>query len=145
MDYVREAIEYLRSYNDLEKALKNLNEEILKLNTDLKCVKEIDYSGMPHGSGNETPDDMLVNKLYRKQKAIEEYGQTKKAIGRIDKVLEGLSEDESRVLKMWFIDNARRDDIAEALHCSEPNAYRIKNRAIRKLAIQLFGIKGLGG
>ncbi|QAT40853.1 DUF1492 domain-containing protein [Clostridium sp. JN-9] len=149
MDYVKEAENYLRSYNDLTSSVDNLKREISEINAELACIKNTDYSGMPHGSGSRLPDDILVNKLYRKQKAIEELKKTSRAINRIDYVLKKLSEGEGnekheKVLRLFYIEGARGQALEEALECSERHCYRLKGIAIRRLAVQLFGIKGLG-
>lgn len=149
MDYVKEAENYLRSYNDLTSSVDNLKREISDINAELTCIKNIDYSGMPHGSGSGLPDDLLVNKLYRKQKAVDELKKTIRAISRIDYVLKKLSEGEGnekheKVLRLFYIEGARGQALEEALECSERHCYRLKGIAIRRLAVQLFGIKGLG-
>ena len=149
MNYIKEAEDYLRNYNDLLSAIDNLTREISEINEDLVCIKNIDYSGMPHGSGVGLPDDKLVNKLFRKQKAEEELESTRNAVKRIDKVLEGLSngdgnEKHQQVLRLFYIEGVRGQALEDALECSERHVYRLKGRAIRRLAIQLFGIKVIG-
>jgi len=149
MDYIKEAENRLRNYNDLVDSVDNLKQELYELNAELTNVKDINYSGMPHGSGGLLPDDRLVNKLYRKQKAIEELKKTLKAIKRMDNVLKNLSNGEGnekheKVLRLFYIEGARGHALEEALDCSERHCYRLKGIAIRRLAVQLFGIKGLG-
>lgn len=149
MNYIKEAEDYLRNYNDLLSAVDNLKREISEIDEDLVCIKNIDYSGMPHGSGSALPDDKLVNKLYRKQKAEEELESTQKAIKRVNEVLEGLNvgegnEKHEEVLRLFYIENARGQALEKKLDCSERHAYRLKGRAIRRLAVQLFGIKVIG-
>jgi hypothetical protein len=149
MDYIKEAENYLRNYNDLVDSVDNLKNEIYEINADLTSIKNIDYSGMPHGSGGALPDDKLINKLYRKQKAEEELKKTLIAINRIDCVLKKLSEGEDnkkyeKILRLYYIEGARGQALEEALECSERHCYRLKGIAIRRLAVQLFGIKGLG-
>lgn len=149
MNYIKEAEDYLRNYNDLLKSVDNLKKEISEINSELTCIKSIDYSGMPHGSGSGFPEDRLVNKLYRKQKAEDELKRTVKAIKRLDAVLKGLSEGEGNekheeILRLFYIEGARGQALEEALECSERHCYRLKGMAIRRLAVQLFGIKVLG-
>lgn len=149
MNYIKEAEDYLRNYNDLLSAVDNLEKEIEEINEELACIKSMDYSGMPHGSGSVLPDDRLVNKLYRKQKAEKELKSTQNAIKRIDEVLEGLSvgegnEKHEKILRLFYLEGARGQALEEVLECSERHAYRLKGIAIRRLAVQLFGIKVIG-
>jgi len=44
---------------------------------------------------------------------------------------------------MFYIEDARRQFLKEELECSKIHCYRFKEMAIRRLAVQLFGIKGL--
>jgi hypothetical protein len=47
MNYIREAIDYLRNYQDLKIAAENLEDKINELNGSLEGYKEINNSGMP--------------------------------------------------------------------------------------------------
>lgn len=145
MDYVREAIEYLKSYNDLARAKENLMTDI----RELKAVTgeiSANLDGMPHGGGGSGYDDRVINKLYRLQVAEENYKETVKNMTKIEKVLDDLNEGfdnelHGKLLRMWFIENKTKEDIADELFISVRHVFRIKNQAIRRLAIQLFGIR----
>lgn len=145
MDYIREAIEYLKSYNDLEKAKDNLSIEIreLRANTGEKTVN---LDGMPHGSNCSGLSDYVVNNLYKLQIAERNYKETIRCMARIDRILEELNEGNrnemhGQLLRMWFIENRSKESIAEALNISVRHIFRMKNIAIRRLAIQLYGIR----
>lgn len=144
MDYLREAIEHLRSYNDLNFALQNLSREINDLRATMPDVKAIEITGMPSGGGSGTVDDILINKVYRLQMAQKEYRATFKAVKKIDQVLNDISKDDSekygQLLRMWFIQHRSKDEIADELTYSERQLYRIKDIALKKFAIQYFGI-----
>lgn len=154
MDYIREAINNLRDYNDLKQSLDNLRDEVMEIDAELKCIKEVDYSGMPHGSGSKNPDDNLVNKIYRKQKAMQEYKLTKHKLERLDRVLNKLSEGkgnefQEEIVRYFFVDYKNASQIKKLLNeaghdLSERQIYRIRDRGIRKLAVRFFGIKGAG-
>lgn len=156
MDYVKEAIDYLRYYNDFKVALDSLRYEILEIDAELKNIKAIDSSGMPHGSGAKSPDDILVNKVYRKQEAQKEYKLTKLKLDRLDKALNNLSEGkgnelQEEIVRYMFIDHKSIDQVKKMLQgnpkgkeLSDRQIYRIRDRGIRRMAIRFFGIKGFG-
>lgn len=149
MDYVKEAEGYLRSYTDLTEAVENLENELDFLEEELTGAKAIDYSGMPGGGGASLPDDRLVNLLYKKQIKEKSLELTKKKIDHIDLVLSQLSigegnEQDEKVLRKFFIDNLRGQALEKEFTVSERHVYRMKGKAIRRFAIQIFGIKGLG-
>lgn len=144
MDYIREAIEYLKSYNDLAKAKENLMNEIRELRADTG-EKSINFDGMPHGGDGTGYDDHIINKLYKLQIAEKNYRETVKSMAKIDKILEELSQGEDnekhgKLLRLWFIEGKKIFEIADELDISDRHVFRVKNIAIRRLAIQLFGI-----
>lgn len=48
------------------------------------------------------------------------------------------------VLKMWYVDKLPKEEIAEEVkYSSRQSIYDIKNKAIRKFAIRLFGLEAL--
>lgn len=147
MDYVREAVEYLKNYDNLDIARQNLKDEIMELQEDLKSVKEIGYSDMPTGSGAEFPDDNIINKMFRLNKAEKEYKSTLVTIKRINKVFEKFNKTNptfAKILKAYFIDCLVEEEILKQFSYSERHLRRLKQQALRCFAIQIFGIKTLG-
>lgn len=145
MDYIREAIEYLKSYNDLVKARDNLSIEIRELRANTG-EKSVNLDGMPHGSNGSGLSDYVVNNLYKLQIAERNYKETIRCMARIDRILEELNEGKrnemhGQLLRMWFIENRSKELIAETLNISVRHIFRMKNIAIRRLAIQLYGIR----
>jgi DNA-directed RNA polymerase specialized sigma subunit len=145
MNYIREAIEQLEEYNRLRCSLANLKEEIQDIKSTMPDAKAIVIDDMPHGSGPSSPDFEIVNKLYMIQKKTEEYKHTDRAIRRINRILESISNEKGceqygKLLKLWFIDKWDKIDIATELECTERHVYRLKGQAIRKFAIELNGI-----
>ena len=144
MDYIREAIDFLKSYNDLAKAKDNLSIDIQELRADTG-EKSFTMDGMPHGGNGSGFDDHVINKLYRLQVSEKNYKETVKCMAKIDRILEELTEGEGnemhgKLLRLWFIENRSKENISEELNISVRHVFRIKNIAIRRLAIQLHGI-----
>lgn len=149
MDYIREAVEYLKSYKDMKISLKNLKDEIRELGLEIPGDTAISFSDMPGGSGPHLPDDKIINKMCRLEQAKEEYIATKKKLEKMDKIIAKLSYGGNKcyekVLRMWYIDNGDKkpdaEEIAKELNYTERHVYRIKGIALRKFAIQLHGVK----
>lgn len=146
MDYIREAIEYLKTYKDLQYAVINLKEEVQKLDAELQGGAMV-YSDMPGGgSAAVQADDKMLNKIYRIEMAKKEYSDSNKTIRRIDRILEELNlgdgkERHGDILRQWFIERRDRQEIANEMGYSMSQLYRIKDKALRRLGVQLFGIK----
>jgi hypothetical protein len=161
MDYIREAIEYLRHYNDLKISLETLKYEVMQIDAEIKSVKAIDYSGQPHGSGGKDPDDLLVNRVYRKQKAIQEIELTTIKVKKIDEALKGLSRGsdnylQEEIVRWFYIDHKKLGEVRKKLQqkniednfkdkeLSDRQIYKIRDKGIKRMAIRFFGIKGFG-
>jgi DNA-directed RNA polymerase specialized sigma subunit len=144
MDYVREAIEYLKSYNDLEKAKDNLSVTIRELRA-ITGVKTVNLDGMPPGGSGAGFDDVMINNMYKLQVAEKNLKDTIRDMKRIESILEDLNQGvdnelHGKLLRLWFIENYTKEKIAEILDVSVRHVFRMKNIAIRRLAIQLHGI-----
>ena len=145
MDYIKEAIDYLINYDNLGKALTNLEMDIREIKCDLESgqIGAIEYSDMPKGDSSELPDDKLINKLYRLKVKKMEYCLTKKTLDKMNKALSGLSREDEKILRSWYVEGYRGETVLKHNNCSESTFYRNKNRAIRTFAIQLHGIAAL--
>lgn len=150
MDYIREAVEYLKSYRDMKISLDNLKDEIRELKLEIPGDTAISFSDMPGGSGPNLPDDSIINKMCRLEKAKGEYFATKKKLEKMDGIIGGLSSKGDKcyekILRLWYIDNNDKgkpdvEKIAKELNYTERHVYRIKGIALRKFAIQLHGVK----
>jgi RNA polymerase sigma factor (sigma-70 family) len=141
MNYIREAIDYLRNYQDLKIAAENLEDKINELNGSLEGYKEINNSGMPGGGGSSAPDDAICNLIFQRDKSIENLDDTNKAIVKIENALSKLSEEEKKILIKSYSQEMTDTQISDELNISRRTFYRYRSEAIRKLAVQLFGIQ----
>lgn len=145
MDIIKDAEMYLEGYWDLKDSITNIKREIQLLEDDITSIKSLDYSGMPKGSGASQPDDRLINLIYKKQLKESMLKRTEDKIAFIENILSNLAKDEDgKVLKAYYIDCLRGEELEKEMCTCERNIYRIKKKAIRKFAIRLFGIVGLG-
>lgn len=146
MDYIREAIEYLKSYKDTQMSIINLREEITKLDAELKG-SAITYTDMPGGGGIIPADDIMLNKIYRKSQAEKQLKESAATIRRIDRILKDLNSDNNEkhgdMLRKSFIarlSNKDIDELADEFGYSRRQFYRVREKALKRFAIQLFGI-----
>ena len=121
MDYMREAVEYLKNYDKLNIALNNLQDEIRELKIDIKSVSGMEYSDLPKGAGINT-DDRIINLMFRLDKAQEEYKSTSRTLNRMNKVFdsfEKIDNNYAKILKKYFIENLTEAQIADDLKISD--------------------------
>ncbi len=145
MNYIEEAEKYLRHYNDLYRSLRNMNKERARLigHAGPKGYPTLDYT-QPIGSGGSGQDD-AYNILFKIKTLTENIKKTEQKLEEIEKVLSEISREPGSelygdILKKWYIEKVSREEIAlESQYC-ERNIYKLKNKAIRKFAINLFGL-----
>lgn len=140
MNYIRETIEYLRNYDNIMNATVNLQERLMELEAALDGYKAIDYSGMPKG-GSTAHDDRLCNLIFNRDRTLELLNANLDAELKIKDVIDKLDEETKKILVMAYIQNKGENKIMSDLSVSRRTYYRMKNEAIRKLAVQLFGIR----
>ena len=70
-------------------------------------------------------------------------------IGKVDSVLDSISQDSGcelyrKLLYMWYIEKKVKEEIVEELGYShKQSVYELKNKAIVKFAVVLFGVVAL--
>lgn len=144
MNYIWEAKDFLKHYREYENANKNLIDKLNKLNAELEGYKPINYSDMPHGSGEASPDDKLCNMIFERDVTKNCLVVNKNEINDCEKILCGLNEEQRKILTMSYIDELPEIQIMHKLNVSRANYFRKKGEALRSLARQLFGIKVSG-
>lgn len=145
MNYIDDAVEYLKNYENLQRALENLEMDIRELKAEINAgqLNAVQYSDMPKGNGPLLQDDKLINKMYKLQVKKKEYIITKKTIEKMDKAIANLPEVDQKILRAWYIDGLRDETAYKHTGCSERNFYRCKNQALKTFSIQLHGISAI--
>lgn len=143
MDYIKEAEGYLKSYRDLKQSIALIESEIEYLDEELTGAKAIDYSGMPSG-GAVLPDDKVVNLLYQKQVKQKALEATRLKVKHIEAIFENLGSKDEEILKACYLEHLRGIELEGRFRLSERQVYNLRKIAIKRFAIQLFGIKVVG-
>lgn len=130
--------EYLRGYRTNRRRINRIDDEVTELRELAASVKATDYSGMPHGSGNQKDlsdelarIDTLEKKLEQeREKCVESYISIENLIKSVK------NEDENDVLFYRYIKGLRFWEIAEKMDCSEQWVHKLHGRALGRLKIQ---------
>ena len=148
MNYIREAENVLIHYKDLYQSIENMDKQICQL-TLKGCPKYIaaivhDEIGIKSGKHDE-----VINTLFEIQTLNENKLKTQEELNKVNAILDGLSKEQGCglykvVLWKWYIERIPKEDIAEQIgYSSRQSIYSIRNAAIRKFAIRIFGIEAL--
>ena len=122
--------EYLRGYRSSRRRINRIDDEIIELKELAASVKAIDYSGMPHGSGNQKDlSDELARIGKEKESCIETYISIEKQMKEVK------NEDENDVLFYRYVKGLRFWEIAEIMGYSEQWIHKLHGRALWHLKL----------
>ena len=148
MDCIREAENRLWYYRDLLRSVDYAKEQIGIL-MGKGAPKYITAVSMdPAGCRASKAHDTL-SIMYQLQRWTEIRDKTQAELEKIDVILVEISSEPgcerySDILNMWYVEKMAKEDIAEDLgYSSRRSVYELRNKAIRKFAIRMFGLEAL--
>jgi DNA-directed RNA polymerase specialized sigma subunit len=136
------AITDLRKYTGMQESLINIPEKIKVLEIRFKSVKSASSDATPvQGGGNHMEDAMLDNIVERDRLKIL-YQADLRLVKLIDRGLKSLSNEEKLVLNLFYINRTKHylDELSKRLGYEQAQIYRIKNNALYKFTISMYGI-----
>lgn len=141
----------MRYYSDLKRSVEHAGRMISKLTWQTAPGGVNAVSISPTGGCGGSHVINTFDQLYQLQKWREVRDNTNAELEKIDIVLDGICAEPgcelyARVLIMWYVDRATKEDIADELGYSRSSMhsiYDVKNRALKKFAVSLFGIDAL--
>lgn len=148
MDCIREAENYLRYYRELTKSVEHADRMIEQLTwqTAPKGVGAVsmDVTGVRASQSHDT-----LNQIFQLQKWQEMRELTLTEMEKVEDVLNAICQEAGcqqyrEVLTMWYVEKMDKDMIADKFgYSSRQSVYDMKNKAIRKFAVALFGVTAL--
>lgn len=148
MDYIREVEKYLRDYRDLKRSVVNMSREIARLQYRTAPPEDVG-AAKPDPTGVRADDvSNTYNDLFKLQMLVSALAETKDALQKIDEILEEMGSEslygrDQRILELWYVERKKKEDVCEELRFSVSQLYDIKGKAIRKFAINFWGLPAL--
>jgi predicted nucleic acid-binding Zn-ribbon protein len=148
LDYKREAIELLKSYYDWQKSIQNMTDELRTINSSITAMKTVEITDMPQGRSSINYDDRINNLIFRKGIVEKNLKRTYKEVQIIDQILKGLEDTakddrekkHAKLLRCWFIEGSKIEDMMKEFICSKTELYRLRDDAVKRFAKQRFGL-----
>ena len=142
MNWKKEAENDLRSYMRRKDSLQNIQDKIASLDDRMQSIRGGMSDATPVQGGESRTQGNLINCIAEKERL----GHTRAAVARLVKLVErglaGLTDQERRVLELFYIQ--RQDGYIERLmdelHVERAHVYRIKDAALYKFTVALYGI-----
>ena len=139
-DWEKHAIADLREYEAIRESLGTLPEEIKGLEEDMG-LRGTRYDSEPvkGGGGGDERLVAYIDRKARLEKNLEIAGDKAR---RIERGLSVLTEQERLVLTRFFIHRERGylDRLCGELGCEQAHVYRLKDAALRKFTLAMFGV-----
>lgn len=143
MNYIKETVNILKNMDSLKMAERNIELRLKEVRSAMHCTKSIEISDMPKGSSASLPDDRICNLIFEEKELIKRLEETKNKTILMQQLLDGLTDDEKIILDKAYGEDSEYKtdtDIAKELNISRRGYIDKKKNAIKKLAIQLWGI-----
>jgi DNA-directed RNA polymerase specialized sigma subunit len=135
-DKINEIESFLYNYKSIKLAIENLKMELE--NFDGTVIGAIEYKEST-GKTNKF-NSAVENKLSRKETLKDRIKHMETKINQIDKSLAILPDTEREVIENFYIEGKCYFQFCNELRLSERTTQRIKNRALNKIIISLYGI-----
>ena len=142
MDWKREAVDKLRSYEAKRTALTTIPEEIRRLEEDAAGIRAADLDRDPVSGGGSAREDRLLTNIVHRQELERALRQARAWVGIVEAGLAVLDPEERRILDRFYIHRAR-DNVArlcEELAVEQSTVYRRRDKALRHFTIALYGV-----
>lgn len=138
MNWKRHLTDELKNYNAKVKSLDNIRERIIDLDLRLSTVKTSNADGMPSGSGGHY-EDAMISAISEKNNLWRSYNIVEQDLKQINKGLSCLDETELTIIESLYFGKTSPEQLAQKLCMSVSSIYEHRNKALRKIAIFLYG------
>ena len=144
MNWQKEAVNDLKSYEARRQSVDNLKERIADLEKRAIKLGGTSNSVPVQGGGNRN-EEALVNNIAERERLKMALSAAQKLVDVIDRGLAVLDDDEYKVLEGFYINRSSRhlDKLCDDLHCEQATVYRIKERALYKFTLAMYGVVDL--
>lgn len=144
MNWQKIAIADLQSYTPRKVSIDNLRDRIAELNAQIERLGSTSNDVPVQGGGNRT-EEGLINGIVERDRLKMSLCIAEDLINRIDKGLSVLNSDQRKVLHGFYINRGSMyiDKLCDELHCEKSTVYRIKDEALHKFTLAMYGVVDL--
>lgn len=146
VNWQKEAIDDLRRYPALRQSLDSIRERRAALDLQAGAVRSSFRDAAPvSGGGGSGAEDKLIACIMERERLAANYKAVSKLVRQIEIALSLLGEDEQLALERFYIHHQDRhvERLCEELGYEKSNVYELKDRALRRFTIAMYGILDL--
>ena len=140
MNWKSEAIRDLKSYPQRKISIENIKQRIKTLDEQLVSLKGISASE-PVMGGMSKQEERWLDNISERERLGFSLNIVQSLVELTEKGLKVLDEREKKVLNGFYIEPRTNhiDALCEELHFEKSRLYQIKDNAIRKFTIAMYG------
>lgn len=152
-DYTGITRQWLRRYNDFTKAINNITDDIKMLASEIASDDDVaapiaKYSGMPGGGNSElnAVECSVAHRIACETKIAQlkaDKAELVRVVSKIDRAINSLDNESADIIKSYYVNNKSWQEIANKHHYSEEWSRKKSNKAIKRMALFIFGMKAM--
>ncbi len=141
LDKRKATVDAIEAYRSMDFIIRNTDEEIKQLRTDMGGASAVNLDGMPHAHNPQASEEALIAKIDEIDIIKERYRQAVEYMEWFKPAWERLSEDDRYVLELFYMGGAPRtaEMVADELGIDRKTVYVRKHRAETRLCVLLYG------
>lgn len=142
MNWKKEAEYDLRNYARRLDSLEHTEEKVRALRERMLSVKAGISDDTPVQGGGNRAQESMINCIAEIERLELTRQATERLVRLVESGLEGLSDEERTVLDLFYIHRAKGhvERLMELLNVEQSRVYQIKDAAIYKFTITLYGL-----
>lgn len=144
MNWQKEAINDLKIYNARKDSIVAMKNKIEELEAKAERLGS-SSNNVPVQGGSSRNEDVLINCIVECDRLKANIETVRGWLESVERGLEDLTEEERKVLNGFYVNRTTRhiDRLCDELHFEKSRIYEIKDRALRKFTIAMYGILDL--
>lgn len=141
MNWKSEAVEKLRQYEAKKQSLKNIPEEIKRLESVMCSIRSASADGTPVSGGGSGREDMMLSNIVHRGELERSLEQAQKWVALVDAGLGVLSQEERLILERFYIrpERGNVDRLCSELGIEQSSVYRRRDAALCRFTKALYG------
>lgn len=142
MNWEQMAIDDLKKHKAREGSLENMITRIKALKEQMTALKGRATDMAVVRGGVSRMEDKLLDNIVERERLKATYKATKHLVDIVERGLSGLDEKEKFILLTFYMDRPKKhvERCMEQLHLEQAQVYRMKDRALYKFTISMYGI-----
>lgn len=143
MNWQTVAVQRLRNYEAKKLSLETIAEQLKGLEAEFTGLRAATIDGMPiSGTNSNKREEMLVSNISKREELKRNYKIAKGEVNVTEKALEILTEQEKRILYVFFINRpaGHAQLLCEELFVEKTKLYKMKDDALKKFTRACYGV-----